>query len=342
MKIKNVFIVFCNVILSSCTISRAGSEKLSYNPVKFTEQLTQRTFDPSKAIEELSRERTEKRIPFTLDYEWCFGKPVIDFDPEHHIYMQVDTGFTRNWYYTSCLRKMGLSDEDFMKEVIAEVRKNHTDVSEAHPSDEELSNYLKKSWKNFNENYLAEAWINDTNLRYDSVSNQSFDGVLGQDFLMKYDRVTFDFVNNYLILDDEKLDGTAIPFVQTDNKEILINFTYKDQSELAMVDTGNYCFTPRHNIGDGKQDYDINDYSKYGLSYKGKVPVTPRVMQTYDDIKIGHVTYNNMKGAYSTIRGSGFVKGSQIHMMKLNNLGNVFFYNHVFQIDYVDKVFIIK
>ena len=74
----------------------------------------------------------------------------------------------------------------------------------------------------------------------------------------------------------------------------------------------------------------------------GKVPVTPRVMQTYDDIKIGHVTYNNMKGAYSTIRGSGFVKGSQLHLMKLNNLGNVFFYDHVIQIDYADKVFIIK
>ena len=109
-----------------------------------------------------------------------------------------------------------------------------------------------------------------------------------------------------------------------------------------MIDTGNYCFTPRHNLGDGKQDYDINDNANYGLAYNGKVPVTPRVMQTYDDIKIGHVTYNNMKGAYSTIRGSGFVKGSQLHLMKLNNLGNVFFYNHVIQIDYADKVFIIK
>ena len=141
MKIKNVFIMFCNVLLSACTIPKAGSEKLSYNPEKYIEQLTQRKFDEAKANEEMSRERTEKRIPFTMNFKWCFGKPVIDFDPEHHIYMQVDTGFTRNWYYTSCLRKMGLSDEDFMKEVIAEVRKNHTDVSEAHPSDEELKGY---------------------------------------------------------------------------------------------------------------------------------------------------------------------------------------------------------
>ena len=342
MKIKNVFIMFCNVLLSACTIPKAGSEKLSYNPEKYIEQLTQRKFDEAKANEEMSRERTEKRIPFTMNFKWCFGKPVIDFDPEHHIYMQVDTGFTRNWYYTSCLRKMGLSDDDFMKEVIAEVRKNHKDVSDAHPSDKELSDYLQNSWKNFTENYLAEAWMNNTPLRYNSVSRESFDGVLGQDFLMQYDRVTFDFVNNYLILDDKKLDGTEIPFVQTDNKEILINFTYNGASELAMIDTGNYCFTPRHNLGDGKQDYDIKDYSKYGLAYNGDIPVTPRVMQTYDGIQIGHITYNNMKGAYSTIRGSGFVKGSQAHMMKLNNLGNVFFYDHVIQIDYADKVFIIK
>ena len=342
MNLKTIYLILLCAILCSCVKKSPDSERISYNPQKMTEQLTQRSFDSSKALEEMCRERTEKRIPFTMNFSDCLGRPVIDFDPEHHLYMQVDTGFTRNWYYTSLLRKMNLSEEDFMKEVIASIRQNHSDVSNAHPDDEELSKYLQKEWKNYNENWLAEASIGDTVLRYDSASNNSFDGVLGEDFFMQYDRVTFDFVNNYLILNDEKLDGTAIPFVQTPNKEILIYFTYKGQQELAMVDTGNYCFTPRHNLGDGKQDYDINDYSKYGIAYNGKVPVTPRVMQTYDDIKIGDVTYNNIKGAYSTIMGSGFVKGSQAHMMKLNNLGNVFYYNHVIQIDYVDKVFIIK
>lgn len=342
MKIKNLTILCCAILLCSCKSKNIEVEDLSYNWSIMVEQLTQREFDTSKALEEMSRERTEKRIPFTMNYQWCFGKPVIDFDPEHHVYMQVDTGFTRNWYHTSLLRKMNLSDEDFMKEVIANIRKNHSDVSNAHPDDEELSKYLQKEWNNYNENYLAEAWIGDTVLRYDPASNPSFDGVLGEDFLMQYDRVTFDFVNNYLILDDEKLDGTEIPFVQTSAKEVLINFTYKGHQELAMIDTGNYCFTPRHNLGDGKQDYDINDNSNYGLAYNGDVSVTPRVMQTYDHIKIGNIIYNNMKGAYSTIEGSGFTKGSQMHFIKLNNLGNVFFYNHIIQIDYADKVFIIK
>ena len=65
-------------------------------------------------------------------------------------------------------------------------------------------------------------------------------------------------------------------------------------------------------------------------------------MQTYNNIQIGGAAYNNIKGAYSTIEGSGFAKGSQLHMMKLNNLGNVFFYDHIIQFDFVDKVFIIK
>ena len=57
---------------------------------------------------------------------------------------------------------MGLSDEDFMKEVIAEVRKNHTDVSEAHPSDEELSNYLKKSKRTLRSFYFTSILISFT------------------------------------------------------------------------------------------------------------------------------------------------------------------------------------
>ena len=342
MKIKSLLLILLLVLLSSCK-SEKNTEALSLNPYKMTEQLTQREYDTSIAQDEMSRERTENRIPFTMNFVGCLGKPVVDFDPEHHIYMQVDTGFTRNWYYTSCLRKMNLSDEDFMKEVISEIRKNHTDVSAAHPSDEELSNYLKESWKNYNENYLAEAWINDTPLRYDSVSKQSFDGVLGQDFLMQYDRVTFDFINNYLILNDEKLDGTALQMYLSPADEILIYIDCNGSKEIAMIDTGNYCFTPRHDFGDGMQDYQIDeDSSSYGIAFNGKVPVTPRVMRTYNGIKIGHVTYDNMKGAYSTIRGSGYNKGAQYHLIKLNGLGNVFFYNHIIQFDFADKQFIIK
>lgn len=342
MKTKSLIILCLIVILCSCTQDRTSPDKISYDGQEMTEQLTQRNFDSSKAVEEMTRERTETRIPFTMNYSECLGKPVIELDTDRHIYVMVDSGCTRNWYFSSFIEKANLSEDEFMRIIIQDIRKNEPEISNGHPSDEEFSTFLKNEWENYNLNYLAKVYINNISLRYDSVQKQSYDGVLGADFLMAYDRVTFDYINNYMILNDKKLDGTEIPFIQTDNSEILINFTYNGQQELAMIDTGNYCFTPRHNIGDGKQDYDIDDYSSYALTYNDDVPVTPRIMQTYDNIQIGGVTYSNIKGAYSTIEGSGFNKGAQLHMMKLNNLGNVFFYDHIIQFDFVDKVFIIK
>ncbi|MBO4509167.1 MAG: hypothetical protein J5747_11105 [Spirochaetaceae bacterium] len=339
---KKLLLLCFIILLCSCKTNNKDTEDLSYNYPVMIEQITQRRFDTSKALEEMSRERSENKIPFTMNFQDCLGKPVIEFDTENHIYMQVDTGYTKNWYFNSFINKMNITDAEFIEKIVEEIRNNLPELSESHSSDEELIAFLKEEWAKYNLNDLVECIINGIDFLYDPNLTPSFDAVLGEEFLMRYDRVTFDFVENYIILNDEKLDGTAIPFIQTPNKEILINFLYDGKQELAMIDTGNYCFTPRHNIGDGKQNYDINDYSSYLLEYKGEVPVTPRVMQTYDNIRIGDVVYNNIKGAYSTIAGSGFGKGSKMHFIKLNNLGNVFFYDHIIQFDFVDKVFIIK
>ncbi len=342
MKIKNLLFLFPCFAFLSCSKNNSDAEKISYKWPQMVEQLTQRTFDNSKAMEELSRERTENKIPFTMNFEGCEGKPVILMEEEHQIFMHLDSGCTRNWFFNSLLEKGNISQDYYFDTVVKEIRNNQSDISAAHPDDTELIQYLKKQWDNYNLNYLAQVWINDIPLRYDSLAKQKYDGVLGAEFLLHYKRVTIDYINNYIILDDEKLDGYSIPYTLTPNDEFLINFYYQGQQELAMIDTGNYCFTPRHNIGDRKQDYDMNDYSTYGIGYKGKIPVTPRVMHTYNDIMIGDVSYNNLKGAYSTIRGSGFRKGSQAHMMKLNNFGNVVFYDHIIQFDLVNKQFIIK
>lgn len=326
----------------SCTKIRINSESLSYNSLIFTEQLTQRKFEPTKAFEEMSRERTKNKIPFTMNFEGCLGKPIIDFDPDYHVYMMIDTGYTRNWYFPSFLTKCDIQKDYFIQYIINNIRQNEPEISKAHPDDKELAHFLENEWAKYNLNYLSQIYYNDLPLRYDTVLQESFDGVLGEDFLMQYERVTFDYINNYIILNDEKLDGTSIPFILTPNNEILINFEYNGQNELAMIDTGNYCFTPRLNIGDEKQDYDINDYTDYVIGSSANPPVTPRIMQTYNNIKIGNIKYNKIKGAYSTIEGSGFNKGSQLHFIKLNNIGNVFFYENVIQFDYENKEFIIK
>ena len=347
MKIKSLFLIVLLLALSSCK-SEKNTEKLSLNPYKMTEQLTQREYDTSIAQDEMSRERTENRIPFTMNFVGSLGKPVIDLNEDgKHIYMQIDSGCTKNWFFKSLLEKMDVTEEQYLDIVLEEIKatlqKDQPEILTDYPDDEELKKFLKKQWNSYNLNYVANITYKDHLLRYDTVSKTSYDGILGAQYLLKYDRVTFDYVNNYIILNDEKLDGTAMPMYLSPEDEFLIYIDYNDSKEIALIDTGNYCFTPRHDFGDGNQDYKIDDdSSSYGLAFNGKVPVTPRVMRTYDGIKIGQVTYDNMKGAYSTIRGSGYNKGAQYHLMKLNGLGNVFFYDHIIQFDFADKVFIIK
>ena len=347
MKIKSLLLIVLLVLLSSCK-SEKNTEALSLNPYKMTEQLTQREYDTSIAQDEMSRERTENRIPFTMNFIGCLGKPVIDLnEDDKHIYMQIDSGYTRNWFFKSLLEKMDVNEEQFVDLILEEMKqtllRDNPKILTDYPDDAELKKFLKKQWDSYNLNYLANITYNAHSLRYDTVLKTSCDGILGAEYLLKYDRVTFDFVNNYIILNDEKLDGTALQMYQSPADEFLIYIDYNDSKEIALIDTGNYCFTPRHDFGDGMQDYQIDEESSsYGIAFNGKVPVTPRVMRTYNGIKIGHVTYDNMKGAYSTIRGSGYNKGAQYHLMKLNGLGNVFFYNHIIQFDFADKQFIIK
>ncbi len=339
-KIFFLTVVYCSLLIS-CKNNSDG-KKLSYDGKILTEQLTQREFDYSKAKEELNRERTDSRIPFTMNFYGCLGKPVLKVEGNNDVYVMLDSGSTRNWFYYSLLEKINVTEDNFIQKVVEYIKQNELELIKNHSSEKEVAQYLKNEWSNYNLNYLASVSFGDISLRYDPNVSETFDGVIGAEFLLNYDRVTIDFINQYIILNDEKLDGAALKMYQSPNDEFDIYFEYRGQPEFGMIDTGNYGFTPRHNFGDRNQQYDINDYSNYGYGYKDKVPITPRVMYSYNDIKIGEIIYNNMNGAYSTIKGSGFNKGAQSHMMKLNGLGNVFFYNHIIQFDFVDMQFIIK
>lgn len=73
------------------------------------EQLTQRKFDNSKAVDEMSRERSENRIPFTMNFKGCEGKPVLKADKDREIYLQLDsasTGMINNKYEVKYLKNL--------------------------------------------------------------------------------------------------------------------------------------------------------------------------------------------------------------------------------------------
>ena len=118
MKTKSLFIIALLIIFSSCK-SEKNTERLSLNPGKMTEQLTQREFDSSKALDEMSRECTENRIPFTMNFVGSLGKPVIDLNEDgRHIYMQIDSGCTKNWFFKSFLEKMDVTEEQYLDIVL--------------------------------------------------------------------------------------------------------------------------------------------------------------------------------------------------------------------------------
>ena len=129
MKIKNLFLLFPCFAFLSCYKNHSDAEKISYEWPEMVEQLTQRTIDSSKAMEELSRERTEKKIPFTMNFEGCEGKPVILMDEEHRVFLHLDSGCTRNWFFNSLLEKADVSQDDFLKTIVKDIRKNETDIS---------------------------------------------------------------------------------------------------------------------------------------------------------------------------------------------------------------------
>lgn len=71
---KNVLYLLSFFTLTSCISGLSAAEKLSFRWPKMVEQLTQRKFDNSKAVDEMSRERSENRIPFTINFKDCEGK----------------------------------------------------------------------------------------------------------------------------------------------------------------------------------------------------------------------------------------------------------------------------
>ncbi len=337
-KFPMLFLIIWGAVLCSCK-NKSEEKHLSYNSKKATEQMTHRKFDYPKAWEDMLRERNN-RIPFTLNFEGSHGKPVITVNAEYKLCMLIDSGSTSNWFYKSFLDKIKLSEEDFIKKAIENLKTKEPQIFENYKSKDELAEFLTNKWLEFK--YLPSMTFNDDVLLYYYNKKEAVDGVLGSAFLQKYKRVTIDYVNQYIILNDEKLNGTALSMYKTQNQEFLIFIEYNGNKEFAMVDTGNPWFIPRHNFGDGNQNYDINDNSTYGIGYDGDVPVTPRVFRPYNNIKIGNIIYNNINGVYSTAKGLDLNKGAISHFIKLNNLGNVFFYNHVIQFDFVDMEFIIK
>lgn len=160
------------------------------------------------------------------------------------------------------------------------------------------------------------------------------DGILGQAFLMRYKYVTFDFTNNLLILDDEKIKGHSIPMILGEDNRVYISFLYNNMKEIGLIDTGSYTFTPRSDFGINEVHYEFKYKEEYSFSYNGSIPKKIPMLLKFDNIVINNEIFNNIRGVYSNIWFSSYNKGAQKHLMEVNGLGCEFFRDYVIQFDY--------
>ena len=136
-KIFFLTVVYCSLLIS-CKNNSDG-KKLSYDGKILTEQLTQREFDYSKAKEELNRERTDSRIPFTMNFYGCLGKPVLKAEGNNDVYVMLDSGSTRNWFYYSLLEKINVTEDDFLQKEVEYIKKNELEMLKHHSSEQEVA-----------------------------------------------------------------------------------------------------------------------------------------------------------------------------------------------------------
>lgn len=322
-----------SLILTAC----ASTQKFIF------ESLANTKFDDSHFEEELSRKGSDSEYPFSLNCRKNYGCPTIAISIDgKRLLFQVDTGSENNLLYNGGIKKLygnvESMEEQYLQNYIDYMKENFPEKVKDQ-SEKQLRKMFHSSLTNFNINITIHNSFSD--FIY-VPQKKGIDGIIGQNFMKKHKRVTFDFINNLLIFDNERINGSAIPFIKTDYELIFVDFLYKDKREYGIIDTGNYTFSPRTDFGRDGFSFDFKKNSDYSLTYKGNIKKRFPQILTFDGIKIGDVEYNNIKGIYSNIWFSTYNKGAQSLLCAVNGIGCEFFKNHIIQFDYTTNEFIIN
>lgn len=322
------------------------------------EVLANRKFNNKIGVEELARPVSENVYPFTLDSEFGYGCPIVNFPLNgQDAYFLVDTGCPdKRIISNNGLEKLGYDVHDFQLNVALPIFMN---------SFVTLSGESKRLYEIKDEQFLEEMrttmceYMNKGSISLHFTDNQNNewsygfnrnmknDGILGFAFLQQYERATFDFINNELILGDEKIEGNTVPLLIVQNQSgwtnhPFIKFTYKGKEETGLIDTGNYTFSPRSYFGDGKDEFNPDLIITFEDVEKTKIKKRAPIVHTYKDIEICGVEFNKIKGVYSTIWFSTYSKPAQISLQYVNGLGCEFFRSHVIQFDFENNEFLLQ
>ena len=316
-------------------------------PKFIKEKLSKTQFNESIAIQELSRPKNPNQIPFTLHSPYNYGCPVIKLDYQgKELFFLVDTGCTYSWINRTGIEKIfGSFDEFLNMNLDSYIEWIKTD------SPNKIIDKTKNEIKKMYASQLEKMEVLTTNFFYFDLfygnffykpGNKKIDGIIGQDFLTNKKNVSFDFINNIIYFNNDRLDGVSIPLFMGEANTPYIEFYYQDKKEIGLLDTGNYTFTPRSNFGKDNIHYDFKNKKEFNIDYNGKVKKRFPLLLSFNDIQIGNIEYNDIKGVYSNILFSSYNKGAQTLLQYVNGLGCEFFKNHIIQFDWENNEFIIK
>ncbi|NLK46831.1 MAG: hypothetical protein GX297_09315 [Treponema sp.] len=226
------------------------------------------------------------RLPFTLDFPNSRLKPVVRLKLNNqYFYMAVDTGTPR-----STLFKKGVAKLE--KEISVE--------------DDTVT-------------YCGIHFFLDRTNTYAVNVESPIDGYLGLDYLSRFGVVSFDYINNEIILHDERSLENGLPLYVKQCchlSHLFCDFSVNGRTYRGCIDTGSdSCLFTKEVFTDNGFGADSHNY-------------------TVEEILFGNQRYENV---YSLQTDNPVVKVNAIaynFMLENNILGAPLFVQHILSIDF--------
>lgn len=172
--------------------------------------------------------------------------------------------------------------------------------------------------------------------------NFSFEGMISQDCFRKFSNIIFDFKNNYIVFDGQKIDGKEIPMKIDDDGLCFIEFKLNGKKELGLIDTGGDSFLLRSSLYTKKCNMNVLDLHQIELLKNTKIEITPPKNIKIHTLKIGNIKYSNFEALLSSDSRIIMTDEARGRTSEYSVLGFPLFRNMIIQFDYKNSIFRIK
>src|SRR5574344_1352583 len=355
VNMKKVLHVLCVLIaaelLVSCVSTKANNEKRK--SATNEEFLAQEQVVEASTLE-YKQGRNRKKFSLTIDD----AMPVISFEGDGGtVRFLVDTGTPISQITRSGVKKiLGPAFYSFEKQIVAGFRKSliENDRQDAAAlSDDEIKDLIYNKEKKVSEHITSCPCVTFTFddsytlvlALYPDDSIKQTDGILGQNFLEQYKNVSFDYKNEYLVFNDNKISEHEIPLYtihlvgNPQDNYYAVDALINGEKESCMIDTGLNAFTLR-------RDFQKDKLENYDEMFSGKYDSVTNVLET---VVLSNVTYKRITAFYVAGTGANFAMGDALHpnetlnaLIYQTDIGYPLFKDHIIQLDFENHVFRIR